>query len=221
MEITGTINFVWNIVSNATEYKLEYSGASTGICDWNSATSCTVNLTAGTYGWRVKARNAGGESNWSDTWTFNLIADIVIKPRDYIWEKSTSAQGIQKPGVTVSCSVNGPNDLNVIYWRTNDLYGWVHWIPNIPISGNYDIYVYLPNYNPINADITTQAAYYLNGVTPMGNTVDQSQNKCTWYLLGKYYLNAGTGNYVHMPSGTSENPYHLISADGMMFRWSP
>jgi hypothetical protein len=74
----GITNFTWNAVpenilaSGATEYYLEYSGTSSGNCDWSNATSCTVNLVAGSYSWRVKTRNAISESAWSETWTLTV-----------------------------------------------------------------------------------------------------------------------------------------------------
>jgi hypothetical protein len=168
----------------------------------------------------VKARNAGGEGPASASQTVNLVAipaEITIVPRNYDFNWSTSGQNIAA-GNTVFCSSNS-DFTRVLYWRTSDPGGWVDWKPNITVTGNYDIYVYLPDYTH-SANITTQARYYLNGSnTPMGNPVDQNQNKCTWYLLGKYPLSPGS--YVHMPTGTSENPYRLMSADGMKFVWSP
>ena len=71
------LNFQWNAASNASEYLLEWWGGPYSAmqpCSWSSATSCHVGSVAAgnTYYWHVKARNAAGESGWSDTWGFSV-----------------------------------------------------------------------------------------------------------------------------------------------------
>ena len=67
------IAFSWNPSPNATEYKVETSGSTVRGCDWQSGTSCRVGqLPGGILRWHVKARNASGESDWSDTWSITI-----------------------------------------------------------------------------------------------------------------------------------------------------
>ncbi len=80
----ANITLQWSAVSNATQYKTEvwggpYSGATT-VCDWQSSTICSLGQPGtGTISWRVKARNASGESQWSSTWSF-IISVIPVSP---------------------------------------------------------------------------------------------------------------------------------------------
>ena len=68
------VTFRWNEAYNAIEYYLEYSGASNGASGWFTGTAWGQNdLPYGSYTWRVKSRNAGGESSWSATGTFVLV----------------------------------------------------------------------------------------------------------------------------------------------------
>jgi len=66
----------WNPSTNATEYKVELWGGPYSRmtpCDWQSSTSCRIGtMWPGTMQWRVKARNGGRESDWSDTWSFTV-----------------------------------------------------------------------------------------------------------------------------------------------------
>jgi hypothetical protein len=145
------------------------------------------------------------------------VPDIILPPRTYEYNWSTSGQSIQ-PSNTVYCSSN-PDFSRVLYWRTTDTGGWVKWYPNVPVSGYYNISVYLPKYTSV-APKSNLAKYYLNGSTLIG-TVDQNIQSCDWYPLGSYYMNPG--DYVYMPTYTGENSpqFHLIAADGMKFVWSP
>jgi hypothetical protein len=69
--LAGSVNFTWNTVNGAAEYYVEYSGAASGNSGWISGTNYSANLPSGVYTWRVKARNAINESQWSvATWTF-------------------------------------------------------------------------------------------------------------------------------------------------------
>ncbi len=72
---TTEITFQWNTAANATQYYLEYSGAPYGTLNsgWTNNTSHRIGtMWAGTYSWKVKARNASGESDWSETRTFTI-----------------------------------------------------------------------------------------------------------------------------------------------------
>ncbi|GEM_PF-6562117 len=68
------ITFSWNGMSNTTAYYLEYAGGRYGTLNsgWVNSTSYHVGQMwpGNTYTWRVKARNSGGEGDWSPTWSF-------------------------------------------------------------------------------------------------------------------------------------------------------
>jgi hypothetical protein len=75
---TGPINFILNTLEGATEYYFEYTDTSpntptTQGSGWISATSYTVNMSPGIYTWRVKGRNASGESGWSETCLLTVV----------------------------------------------------------------------------------------------------------------------------------------------------
>lgn len=66
----------WNSATNANEYYAEFFGGPAGVISygWQSSTSWSIGAQwAGySYSWRVKARNAAGESEWSSDWTFTV-----------------------------------------------------------------------------------------------------------------------------------------------------
>jgi hypothetical protein len=68
------IELKWNSVAGATGYKVElWGGPYTTMvpCNWISGTSCWIGtMWPGTMYWHVKARDASGEGDWSDTWSF-------------------------------------------------------------------------------------------------------------------------------------------------------
>lgn len=156
-----------------------------------------------------------------------MVDDIIIIPRNYIFTWGSSGQSIE-PNNTVYCSSNSDHT-RVIYWRTSDTNssaGVNDWNPNILVAGYYDISVFIPRYTH-NADITTQAKYYLDGVQ-IGDPVDQNQGQCQnqgdgtgWKFIGRRWFNAGTGQTISMPAQTSENPYRLIAGDGLKLVYVP
>ncbi|MHB8810859.1 MAG: hypothetical protein ACYC9M_12735 [Desulfobulbaceae bacterium] len=78
----------WNAASGATEYYCEYWGASTGNSGWTTATSFDPGDLPDNnyYYWRVKARNASGESGWSVTWSWYDYWGGGSCPFVYAWD---------------------------------------------------------------------------------------------------------------------------------------
>ncbi len=69
------LTFQSNPATGAASYLMEYWGgpySTPQTCGWSSTASCHVGpLPDGkTYSWHVKARNIGGETGWSATWSF-------------------------------------------------------------------------------------------------------------------------------------------------------
>jgi hypothetical protein len=69
----------WHPASGASQYQVELWGGPYTVmipCDGTTETSCYIGqMWPGTMSWRVKARNASGESAWSSTWSF-IIQDF-------------------------------------------------------------------------------------------------------------------------------------------------
>lgn len=92
------------------------------------------------------------------------------------------------------------------------------WRPNIPTEGAYDIYAFIPYVNNGNTD-TSHAVYtvgfsgnntaqvvinqdaYTDGLASYGEE-DSMQGQ--WAAIGRYYLDAGTTNYVKLSDVTGE-----------------
>ncbi len=81
-DISITPTFTWSNSALAENYQLQLSSVSdfSGITLDSTVTDASVTLTEAlanetTYYWRVKASNAGGESNWSDAWSFTTIVE--------------------------------------------------------------------------------------------------------------------------------------------------
>ena len=82
-----SLNLSWGAVSGAGTYRVEVSTAS----DFNSTVVDDSTLTATTrsvsgltnsvtYYWRVNAKNAGGTSGWSSTWSYTTIVSVPGVP---------------------------------------------------------------------------------------------------------------------------------------------
>lgn len=83
----------WNSVENAESYRIQVSTKddfSNLILDDDDLADTRFDLTdldfATTYYWRVKASNAGGTSEWSDTWYFTTENDPTAVPRAPVLE---------------------------------------------------------------------------------------------------------------------------------------
>jgi beta-glucanase (GH16 family) len=82
---------------------------------------------------------------------------------------------------------------------TADSLKWAKWTPDIPIDGNYSIFMkWTAGTNrPTAAPIEIQ-----HGEGTTTSKVDQTKNNGVWCFLGKYLLLKGTGNYVKIFANT-------------------
>ncbi|MHC1740535.1 MAG: glucosaminidase domain-containing protein [Anaerolineaceae bacterium] len=76
-----SVSLGWNDAQGATQYKVElWGGPYTTMtpCDWQSNTTCQIGqMQSGLMYWHVKARNSeGAESDWSETWSFTIAANL-------------------------------------------------------------------------------------------------------------------------------------------------
>jgi len=79
----ATFNLAWQNTSGATQYQLQITqgGVEFLLTPWNSQTFWQMNgMAAGSYSWRVKARNTNGESGWSSARTLATIASSQNAP---------------------------------------------------------------------------------------------------------------------------------------------
>lgn len=67
------------------------------------------------------------------------------------------------------------------------------WTPDISVAGTFDIYM-LWNAGTTRAQYVPAEIKYFNGIS--SSVLDQQINGGKWNLLGSYFLNAGTDNYV-------------------------
>lgn len=78
------------------------------------------------------------------------------------------------------------------------------WIPNLPVSGQYRVSVYVP-YVYTDAPDTSQANYeihHASGLTLVA--INQNLGAAQWVSLGTWYFNAGTSGYVELYDVTSD-----------------
>ncbi len=75
-----TVVLVWEDTGAGTEFRVKLDGVEKG---WQSGTAFhTGPLSAGTHTWQVKARNAAGESGWSESRSFTVqVKTISTTPR--------------------------------------------------------------------------------------------------------------------------------------------
>ncbi len=103
------LNFTWNSVADATEYQIEWWGGPYSAmqpCGWSSATNCQVGVVfaGNTYSWHVKARNAVGESSWSETRTFTVLSDLT-PPGTFSKTSPANASSGQSNSPTISWGI--------------------------------------------------------------------------------------------------------------------
>jgi len=227
--IGNSLKFTWNSIANATEYYVEYTGPSNGNSGWITTPSFDVNsLSSGTYNWHVKARNLGGESSWSDWWTFTLQppADVWVHVQGSGFEFTGMSGWVE---IRTQNTVHSSIDANVIYTQTRAIGAsndkdWVRWRPSISTSGYYRVCIFAPWYTN-SRGITNKARYLIHHAGGDSNPPEfptrQSDFSNSWMDLGRYQFNNGVDGYVYMGDYTGDNPIRLISADAAKFIWAP
>jgi hypothetical protein len=87
IEQPTAVTLTWSTVSAASSYHVQVSSSisfSPLVAEDSSLATATKNLTGllngTTYYWRVRAKNSGGVSNWTDTWQFTVINATSATP---------------------------------------------------------------------------------------------------------------------------------------------
>jgi len=89
----------------------------------------------------------------------------------------------------------------------------VQWIPNIPKSGKYPVYVCYQSFKNSSEDVTYEI-YHSGGVTSV--SVNQKMGGGTWVYLGEYEFEAGMSDKnMIMVSNMSRRRGNMVSVDGV------
>lgn len=133
------------------------------------------------------------------------------------WARVTS-------GWTRSCKgVDG--DARWTYSRipgNTNVVDWVKWTPNLPKSGKYKVFVFVPGVNNGRQD-TRSARYRIHHAKGDKTvTISQRGNWCGWVSLGTFQFNAGKKGYVYLGDYTGgESPQTSVVADAVKFVYDP
>ncbi len=122
--------------------------------------------------------------------------DVIVDNRDSGWsEYGNSAYWWYRT------DLGWAGDMQWTYSNGSVESNWAKWTPNLAASGNYQISVFIPNNYA-----TSYAPYKIyRGGTLIGTVyVNQNDYYDAWVVLGTFYLNSGTGNYVRLSDATGE-----------------
>jgi hypothetical protein len=136
----------------------------------------------------------GGGTSATQTLTVTaatISGDIVI---------DNAAPGTQDPtgGRTFTgtwCLSNATNQFGPSSLRSCGTAGDTYrWTPTIPVTGTYDVYVWIPRYNAHSSTKVPILVAHASGTTTL--TFNERKAPGSWVLHGRYTFNAGTAGYV-------------------------
>lgn len=234
--VNTSLTFNWNASVGATEYYLEYLGPANGNSGWIAATTYQVSsLPAGTYTWKVKARNAGGESAWSLTRTVNYQAPpaqiVITTPTTLYPTFSTTncpTSNWMRSTNTLGHYYYFTQNNNVNPWAANPNYGY--WKGTLPVAGYYKIEFYVPSHGTFYwcgtggkaiSTNTNDAHYQIYTSGSTWTKVEKSQSGGNvWISLGNFYLTAGNYNIVKLIDSNHQTSYsQLILFSEIRITW--
>ncbi len=232
---TTNITLSWSSVSGAAQYSAEYAGPTSGNSGWISGASFNVGtLSAGNYTWRVKARNDGGESSWSNSFSLVVlnpsVTTINVDGSGFsLHKQSSSCCWFHVSGYKSSTVASSASGNPYFTWtRTSSDAGDIEWTvyqPNLPYTNWYRVSAYIPDYwvdDPYNQH-TANAIYRIFHAGAWTDvSVSQIANHRQWVDLGRLWFDAGASGYVHLGDNTGEYPnVRLIAADSIRFVLEP
>jgi hypothetical protein len=88
------------------------------------------------------------------------------------------------------------------------------WTPRIPVSGVYDVYVWVTGARYLSTSVPFVVAHA--GGTTM-RTLDQRTGSGHWVLHGRYTFQAGTAGYVEASSEQARAEGGVTGADAVRF----
>lgn len=113
-----TVTLTWSTVTGATSYHVQVSTSNaftTIFAEDSSLTSATKTVTSlvngTTYYWRVSAKNAGGVSVWTGTWSFSVILATPML--------SSPVNGAQNQPVTATLTWGAVNNATTYHYQVS------------------------------------------------------------------------------------------------------
>jgi len=193
----------WSDVSNETLFEVRYATALAGpytVAGSTAADNTEFEVTGlmpnTQYFFVVEARNACGSADSSvATATTPYYSGSSVNP-----ETGESWESVDDP--------NAEGGSYVIRARrsTDDSAAWNM---TIPVSGTYEISVYIPNVD----HLSTQANYKItNGSNVKTKIINQRQNVGSWVVLGQYQFTSGQVKIDVFQPNNSSNP---VVVDGL------
>ncbi len=190
----------------------EVYNASTGVkLAWTTgATEVRVTrLTAQTsYGFYVKARDAVGNlSSASNTLTVTTdVPGIIVDNTSatYVGTWNTSSFAPYYYGTDYRHTTGGSGSSTVT------------WTPNLPQSGNYYVYYWLPDGGPTRAPNAPFTIQYSGGSQTY--SVNEKAKGGEWLLLGMHPFQSGTSGYVRMTNAALSGS--VVIADALKFNYA-
>jgi hypothetical protein len=88
------------------------------------------------------------------------------------------------------------------------------WTPRIPVSGIYDVYVWVPASRYLATSVPFVVAH--DAGTTM-RTLNQRTGSGRWVLHGQYFFQAGTAGYIETRSGQARAEGGTAGADAVRF----
>ncbi len=161
-----------------------------------------------------------------------LLRDEVFSHLDelnyhYVDDKDTSPYPYFDPSVApnwydspAGCGYDGHAYYTFSVTQASNSTNWAWWRPNLPQTGTYRVYAYVPYC--INGHPDSTGVYYTVRHAG-GNTtvaVNQANAAGGWVNLGLYEFNAGTGNYVYLTDLASDSN-RSVWFDTVKWYWSP
>jgi hypothetical protein len=155
--ISATPTLTWNASSGAVSYRVQvadHTNFGSPFFDRTGVTGTSVTvvpaLQSGTlYYWRVRASNEGGESNWSETRSFEtgVARDTLVIPLEATWNMISSY--IRPSDSRMEVVFGDINDPSLfvkdregdVYWPETDINTIEHW----DVRESYQIYLEHPD----------------------------------------------------------------------------
>jgi murein DD-endopeptidase MepM/ murein hydrolase activator NlpD len=210
------IHVTWSDnANNETGYRIT-DGISTVLLGAN-ATSFDWSVNPSTYKcFATQAYNSAGSSAWT-SWGCTTTpsagyGDVIVDDQ---------SGGFARAGTTSYWHEYGGGYNGHFWWtytNTNGVNNRAMWTPNLPASGNWQVFVFVPSVNAT----TTNARYRIdhNGSQ---TTVSRNQNNYynAWVSLGTYYFPSGGGvnGEVFLGDETYEGSAHQIAFDAVKWVW--
>lgn len=170
-------------------------------------------VSAGTHTIKVEYYDAGGDAvaqfRWEQVQT-TPPAEVIVDERSTQFTKSGrywwDDWSIGYNGHMLWTYVNG-----------TVVSSWGQWRPNLPSTGNYEVFAYIPSRNAF----TNSAPYtiYYNGGMRQVRLNQQNYND-VWVSLGTYSFNSGTAGYVRLTDATGEAASSLRRIGFDAVRWT-